>query len=293
MTEAEYTQTIELDRDLPEHCSYVDALLTRSLKKGKCSRLLRNQLVVFSANIGMGGKAGSDWFDPNGVCQAMAVLEGVTRGDITKGPSAFTKGPLLGLEYKHFFQASFMAQNLLNESERDKEAAIYRKFAKYYGSGDARNGQPLTTTDLNLIVDAVVTDAYERRGGQGCDGIRPRIQPLPPRSASAYAGLLLRSLDRPRLEARGDHACSPVEGYGNAIPTTFNYAAPTPPVVCEKGGIGAGALEEVAKEVIKVRAIVVTGRAGGVVAQPHWTGVDHAPTTAPSEHPSPPLTLHP
>lgn len=172
MTEAEYTQTIELDRDLPEHCSYVDALLTRSLKKGKCSRLLRNQLVVFSANIGMGGKAGSDWFDPNGVCQAMAVLEGVTRGDITKGPSAFTKGPLLGLEYKHFFQASFMAQNLLNESERDKEAAIYRKFAKYYGSGDARNGQPLTTTDLNLIVDAVVTDAYERRAAQRAKGPR-------------------------------------------------------------------------------------------------------------------------
>lgn len=135
MSETQGRRTIKLDGDLPEHCDYVDALLARSLRKGKCSRLLRNQLVAFSANIRMGGKAGTDWFDPNGVCQAMAVLEGVSRGDITKGP-------LRGLEYKHFFQASFMAQNLLNESERDKEAAIYRKFAKHYGSADAMNGKP-------------------------------------------------------------------------------------------------------------------------------------------------------
>lgn len=172
MSEAQGSRTIELDRDLPEHCDYVDALLARSLRKGKCSRLLRNQLVAFSANIRMGGEAGTDWFDPNGVCQAMAVLEGITRGDITKGPSTFTKGPLRGLEYKHFFQASFMAQNLLNESERDKEAAIYRKFAKHYGSANAMNGKPLAGVDLNLIVDAVVTDAYERRAAQRAKGPR-------------------------------------------------------------------------------------------------------------------------
>ena len=172
MSEAQGTRIIVLDRDLPEHCDYVDALLARSLRKGKCSRLLRNQLVAFSANIRMGGEAGADWFDPNGVCQAMAVLEGVSRGDITKGPSAFTKGPLRGLEYKHFFQASFMAQNLLNESERDKETAIYRKFAKHYGSADAMNGKPLTSLDLGLIVDAVVTDAYGRRAAQRAKGPR-------------------------------------------------------------------------------------------------------------------------
>lgn len=172
MNEAQGARTIVLDRDLPEHCGYVDTLLARSLKKGKCSRLLRNQLVTFSANIRMGGEAGTDWFDPSGVCQAITVLEGVSRSDITKGPSTFTKGPLRGLEYKHFFQASFIAQNLLNESERDKEAAIYRKFAKHYGSADAMHGKPLAGVDLNLIVDAVVTDAYERRAAQRAKGPR-------------------------------------------------------------------------------------------------------------------------
>lgn len=163
---------IDIDRDLAVHCDYVDGLLQRALRTGRCSRLLRNQMVVFSANIAMGPAAGRYWYDPAAICQAIAVLEGTGGRDITKGPSVFTKGPLKGLEYKHFFQASFMVQNLLNESSRAGPNAIYRKLIQRHGSYAAVEGKRLTEEDLGLITDAFVTDAYERRAAQRAKGPR-------------------------------------------------------------------------------------------------------------------------
>lgn len=166
------TISLEIERDLPAECAYVDALLARSLRKGRSSRLLRNQLVAFAAHIRMGAEVAGQVFEPEAVCQSVAVLEGLSRGDITKGPSSFTKGPMRGLEYKHFFQASFMIQNLLNESERDGTEMIYRKLAKHYGKAENWNGKPFTALDANLIADAFVTDAYSKRAAQRRKGPR-------------------------------------------------------------------------------------------------------------------------
>lgn len=163
---------IDIDRDLADHCEYVDALLARSLRKGRCSRLLRNQLVVFSANIAMGPARSRHWFDPAAVCETVAVLEGSGSRDITKGPSRFTKGPLRGLEYKHFFQASFMAQNLVNESSRAGADLIYRKLIRHHGSYGAVDGRLLTEEDIGLIADAFVTDGYKKRAAQRAKGPR-------------------------------------------------------------------------------------------------------------------------
>lgn len=168
----QYDREIDIDRDLADHCAYVDALLTRSLRKGRCSRLLRNQLVVFSADIAMGPAEDRHWFDPAAVCETIAVLEGAGSRDITKGPSRFTKGPLRGLEYKHFFQASFMAQNLLNETSHAGPDLIYRKLIRHHGSYSAVDGRLLTEEDIGLIADAVVTDGFEKRAAQRAKGPR-------------------------------------------------------------------------------------------------------------------------
>jgi hypothetical protein len=36
--------SIQVDRDLPNECTYVDALLAASLKTGRCAKILRNSM---------------------------------------------------------------------------------------------------------------------------------------------------------------------------------------------------------------------------------------------------------
>ncbi|WP_339870578.1 hypothetical protein [uncultured Brevundimonas sp.] len=171
---SETRQTVELDieRDFPADCVYVDVLLSRALRRGRASRLLRNQMVVFAADVAMGPANDRYLYDPAAICQTIEVLEGKGGRDITKGPSRFTKGPLRGLEYKHFFQASFMAQNLLNESRKAGPGAIYRKLIRRHGSYAAVDGRRLTQEDLGLITEAFVTDSFERRAAQRAKGPR-------------------------------------------------------------------------------------------------------------------------
>lgn len=168
----EKVREIDIDRDLADHCTYVDALLARSLRKGRCSRLLRNQLVVFSADIAMGPAGDRHWFDPAAICATIAVVEGAGVRDITKGPSQFTKGPLKGLEYKHFFQPSFMAQNIINEASRAGPDLIYRKLIRHHGTYGAVDGRLLTEEDIGLIADAFVTDGFAKRAAQRAKGPR-------------------------------------------------------------------------------------------------------------------------
>lgn len=171
---SETTRTVEIDieRDLPADCAYVDRLLARALRRGRASRLLHNQMVVFAANVAMGSADGRYLYDPAAICQTIEVLEGHGGRDITKGPSRFTKGALKGLEYKHFFQASFMVQNLLNESSKAGPEVIYRKLIKRHGSYAAVDGRRLTEEDLNLIAEAFSTDSFMRRAAQRAKGPR-------------------------------------------------------------------------------------------------------------------------
>jgi hypothetical protein len=166
------TVEVDIERDLKVQCAYVDRLLQGSLRTGRHSRLLRNQMVVFAANVAMGAGENRHWFEPEAICQSIRVLEGLSYRDYTKGPSVFTKGRLRGLEYKHFFQASFMAQNLLNETERDGVSLIYKKLVEHYGSRDAFEGKPLEGADLELIVQALVGDNFEKRAAGRSRGYR-------------------------------------------------------------------------------------------------------------------------
>jgi len=92
----------------------------------------------------------------------MAVLEGQSQSDFTKGPIEYASGPLKGLQKKHFFQASFIFANLLAESARDGAATIYRKLAEKHGRRNV-NGRVLTEEDVALICEAYVDDALRRR----------------------------------------------------------------------------------------------------------------------------------
>ncbi|MCK0210059.1 hypothetical protein MWN33_18665 [Starkeya koreensis] len=153
---------ISVDKDLPDDCAYVDALLQQSLKAGKVSRLMRNQLVVNAAGIPYRDGDRAFLFGVPEVCEALRVLEGHPVPDTTKGPFHYTSGPLEGLQKKHFFQASFIPQNILNELGRNGTGPVFREFAKKYGK-DGFMGKPITQEDLKLIVETLVTGSLSAR----------------------------------------------------------------------------------------------------------------------------------
>jgi hypothetical protein len=150
-----------------QHCSaYVDTRLAASLKTGRCAKILRNLMVVFAAGIPQRVHGHSYLFDPEAICETIKLLEEGNASNVTKGPSRYKKGPLTGLYKKHFFQASFLADNILLEINRERLGIIYRKLSEHYGRGNYF-GKAMEETDINLMVEAVVDDAIERRAVRG------------------------------------------------------------------------------------------------------------------------------
>ena len=155
----------QVDRDLPHECAYVDALLAASLKTGRRAKLLRNLMVVFAAGIPQQVQGRNYLFDPEAICQTIKLMEGENTPDLTKGPFRYKKGLLTGLYRKHFFQASFLPENILQEIEREGIGIIYRKLSEHYGSGNY-SGKTIDETDLQLFAEAVSHDAIERRAAR-------------------------------------------------------------------------------------------------------------------------------
>lgn len=163
---------IDLDRDLPRDCGYVDLLLASSLRTGKCAKLLRNFMVAYAAGIPQRSDGRDHLFEPEAICQTIKVLEGFETPDFTKGPFGYEKGPLAGLYKKHFLQAGFLAENILKEIEREGVGIIFRKLSEHYGRGNYV-GKPLEEIDVSLIAEAFTHDAIERRAkrrDRGPDG---------------------------------------------------------------------------------------------------------------------------
>jgi len=142
--------SIQVDRDLRHECTYVDALLAASLKTGRCAKILRNSMVVYAAGIPQQVQGRDYLFDAEAVCLTIKLLERENAPDLTKGPIRYEKGPLAGLYKKHFFQASFLPENILREIERDGIGIIYRKLSEHYGPVNYL-GKTIDDTDLRLM----------------------------------------------------------------------------------------------------------------------------------------------
>jgi hypothetical protein len=155
--------------DLRRCSAYVDTRLAASLKTGRCAKILRNLMVVFEAGIPQRVQGRNYLFDPEAICETIKLLEGEKASDITKGPCRYENGPLSGLYKKHFFQASFLPDNILLEIGRKRGGGglgiIYRKLNEHYGQGNY-SGKTIDETDVQLMAEAVF-DSIERRAARG------------------------------------------------------------------------------------------------------------------------------
>jgi hypothetical protein len=87
------------------------------------------------------------------------------RGAPTKPAEAFTAGPLKGLWHKHWFQASFLATNLMNETEKHGEMLIWKHLNAEFG----RNrwiGETVTEKLAGGLAHAMVDGALAHRSGK-------------------------------------------------------------------------------------------------------------------------------
>lgn len=157
--------TINLDEDLPQDCAYVDRVLSSVLNRGRCAKILRNFMVAYSAGVPQRVDGRDHLFEPEAICQTIKVIEGSGAIDLTKGPFQYDKGPFAGLWKKHFFQASFLAENILSEIEREGVGIIYRKLSEHYGR-DKFMGKIMDANDAALIAEAFSEDAVKRRAGR-------------------------------------------------------------------------------------------------------------------------------
>lgn len=82
----------------------------------------------------------------------------------TKPAGAFTAGPLKGLWHKHWFQASFMATNLLNETDKHGEMVIRKHLNAELGR-DRWIGETITEKLAGGLAHAMVNGALSHRSG--------------------------------------------------------------------------------------------------------------------------------
>jgi len=154
--------SIQIDRDLPIDRAYVDRLLASSLDTGRCAKILRNLMIIFGAGIPQRAQGRDYLFDPEAICQTIKVLEKRGGPDLTRGPIRYNNGPLTGLYKKHFFQASFLPENISQEIKREGAGILHRKLSEHYGQGKYL-GKTMDETDLRLMAEAVSSDTIERR----------------------------------------------------------------------------------------------------------------------------------
>lgn len=89
-----------------------------------------------------------------GILDEIAALEGNGRRSVTKPEKPFTGKHLRGYWHKHYTQAAFLPQNLLNETQLDN--TVHRVLAPHIG-------QILTTELLGRLTHEVVVENFFRR----------------------------------------------------------------------------------------------------------------------------------
>lgn len=155
----------------------VTELFSLKVTTGRCAKTLIAQAAGHWCRLEQRFGERSLLVDVHAVADQIGALERapMSRAAPTKPATMFT-GALEGLWHQHWFQAGFVIENLLQESERAAVGLIYRRLRDYYGRKKFY-GKPIDEIDIKLMTHAMVFDALNWRAGNGKPGIqgRPRL----------------------------------------------------------------------------------------------------------------------
>lgn len=139
--------------------------LRLKMTSGSCSNGLVDQLAAHYCRIPQmfGARL---LIDVHAVFDQVGNLEKapLTRVVPTKPAKPFTAGPLKGLWRKHWFQASFLITNVLNETEKHGEMLLRKHLNSEFG----RNrwiGEVITEKLAGKLAHAVIDGALSHRSG--------------------------------------------------------------------------------------------------------------------------------
>jgi hypothetical protein len=126
---------------------YVAEWLSLKVRTGRCSQLLIAQIAVHTI---------SRTADMHSICDQIGHLENPSGAAFgTKPAQQFKNLPLKGLWHQHWFEARFMARNLMNDAHSEAARRIFQDMADAPNRGD----NPVR------YVHELVIGGYERRFG--------------------------------------------------------------------------------------------------------------------------------
>lgn len=118
-------------------------------------------MVAYAAGVPQQAQGRHHLFEPEAICQTIRALENPQAPDRTKGPFRYNRGPLKGLFKKHFFQASFMVNNVLAASEKQGVGIALRALRERHG--DELGHRFFDEEDARLIAAAITKAGFEDR----------------------------------------------------------------------------------------------------------------------------------
>lgn len=147
---------------------YVREWLHLKLVRGACAGGLIHQLAGHWCRMPEQFGSFPIVVDVHAVMDQIGTLEGapMTRAIETKPPERFDTGPLVGLWHKHWFQASFMLHNLMNENEKNGLSLFYRELNLQFPRKEWV-GQQIDKRMTQLLAHASVDQAFRHRRGAG------------------------------------------------------------------------------------------------------------------------------
>jgi hypothetical protein len=162
--------------DISDAVRHVREHLTLRLTTGACATRLLYELAGHWCRMPQSFGGEPLLVDVHAVIDQIGEMECAqnSRAVATKAASRFDTGPLEGLWHKHWFQASFMPQNLANEMEKHGESLIIKRLIDRYG----RDGWGSRTIDkemVGLLAHASVFGALEHRTGNARRGGKSRL----------------------------------------------------------------------------------------------------------------------
>lgn len=162
--------------DISDAVRHVREHLTLRLTTGSCATRLLYELAGHWCRMpqSFGGKP--LLVDVHAVIDQIGEMERAqnSRAVATKAASRFDTGPLEGLWHKHWFQASFMPQNLANEMKKHGESLIIKRLIERYGH-DGWGSRTIDKEMVGLLAHASVFGALEHRTGNTGRGAKSRI----------------------------------------------------------------------------------------------------------------------
>jgi hypothetical protein len=133
----------------PDELTRFEALLQLDrIARGRCSRLLIAELLLWNEIYG---------HEPFQIARQIEALENRSKFSGTKDETEFRHEPLKGLWHKHFFDAHFIAPNLLNEWGGDRLNKLIKEVC------DPKKSEVFTEEMANELTHRLVHGAMESR----------------------------------------------------------------------------------------------------------------------------------